>query len=47
MADNPEHSFASRQVGHARTDFAAIESNPDMIHQQLERQPERRDLWRR
>jgi len=46
MPDDPEHSFASRQVGQARTDFAAIESNLYMIRQQLERQPARRDLWR-
>ena len=46
MPDDPEHSFASRQVGQARNDFAAIESDLDMIHQQLERQPARRDLWR-
>jgi len=44
MPDDPGHSFASRQVGHARIDFAAI--NPDTIHQPLERQPARRDLWR-
>jgi hypothetical protein len=46
MPDDPEHSFASRQIGQARNDFAAIESDLDMIHQQLERQPARRDLWR-
>jgi hypothetical protein len=46
MPNDPEHSFASRQVGQARNDFAAIESDLDMIHKQLERQPARRDLWR-
>ena len=46
MPNDPEHSFASRQVGQARNDFAAIESDLDMIHKQLERQPARRDLSR-
>jgi hypothetical protein len=47
MPDDPEHSFASCQIGQARTDFAAaIEGNLDMIRQRLERQPARRDLSR-
>jgi hypothetical protein len=38
-AHDPEHSFDLRQVDQAGTDFAAIESNLDIIHQQLARQP--------
>jgi hypothetical protein len=44
MPADPEHSFASCQIGQARTDFAA--GNLDMIRQRLERQPARRDLSR-
>jgi hypothetical protein len=38
-AHDPEHSFDLRQVDQPRTDFAAIESNLDIIHQQLAPQP--------
>jgi len=41
MPDDPEHSFALRQVDQAGTGFPAIESNLDMIRQQLARQPAR------
>jgi len=46
MPDDPEHSFALRPVDQAHTDFAAIESNLDIIHHRLARQPARRDLSR-
>jgi hypothetical protein len=46
MPRDPEHSFALRQVYRARTGFSTIESNLEIIHQQLARQPARRNLSR-
>jgi hypothetical protein len=39
MPTTPKTRFDLRQVDQARTDFAAIESNLDIIQQQLARQP--------
>jgi hypothetical protein len=39
-----EHAFTLRQADQARTDIAAIESEPEVIQAQLARLPTRREL---
>jgi hypothetical protein len=46
MSDGIERRLALREAGEARTDFAAIESDLEMIMARLARMPTRQDLWR-